>query len=66
MHSLGNCNVCLCGVFNFVRSSEERPFVRGSQTVNDFASFNEFIDDCVVIDLPLNVESLHGSREMSV
>lgn len=54
MHSLGNCNVCLCGDLNSVRSSEERRSVRGSQTVNDFAFFNEFIDDCVVIDLPLN------------
>jgi exonuclease III len=54
VHSLGNCNVCLCGDFNPIRSLEERRYVKGSHAVNDFASFNKFIDDCVLIDLPLN------------
>lgn len=51
--SLNGCNVCLCGDFNSVRSSEERRSVRGSQLTDDFAQFNEFIVDNDLIDLPL-------------
>ncbi|XP_024628654.1 DNA-(apurinic or apyrimidinic site) endonuclease-like [Medicago truncatula] len=51
--SLGSLNVCLCGDFNSVRSADERRSVRGTQTLDDFSHFNEFIDECVLIDLPL-------------
>jgi len=52
--SLGNRNVCLCGDFNSVRSLEERRSVLGVHAAHKFASFNEFIEACVLIDLPLN------------
>jgi len=51
--SMGRLNVCLCGDFNSVRSADERRSVRGTQTLDEFAPFNEFIDECVLIDLPL-------------
>jgi len=53
IQSLGSCNVCLCGDFNSIRSLEERRSVRGSQVVDDYASFNDFIVECVLVDLPL-------------
>ena len=53
LHTLGNCNVCLCGDFNYIRSLEERRLVRGTRVVDDCPPFNEFIDDCVLVDLPL-------------
>jgi len=45
--SMGSLNVCLCGDFNSVRSADERRSVRGTQTLDEFAPFNEFIDECV-------------------
>jgi exonuclease III len=51
--SLGNHNVCLCGDFNSIRSANERRSVRGAQSLDEFSHFNEFIDECVLIDLPL-------------
>ena len=45
--------MCLCGDFNYVRSTEERCLLCESQVVDDYALFNEFIDDCVLVDLPL-------------
>lgn len=51
--SLGNNKVCVCGDFNTVWSVEERRSVRGSQLVDDCAPFNDFIEDRVLIDLPL-------------
>jgi exonuclease III len=51
--SLGNRKVCLCGDFNSVRSVNERRSVRGSQVVDDCAPFNDFIEEGVLIDLPL-------------
>lgn len=51
--SLSGCNVCLCGDFNYVRSSEERCSVRGSLGIEGYAPFNDFIVDNALIDLPL-------------
>jgi len=45
--------VCLGEDFNSIRSSKERHSVRDSQVVDDYAPFNEFIDDCSLIYLPL-------------
>ena len=53
LHLLGPAKVCICGDFNSVRSAEERRFVRGSQLVHDFAPFNDFIQECALVDLPL-------------
>ena len=66
LQSLDSCNVCLCGDFNSIWSSEERRSVRGSQVVDDYAPFNDFIDVCVLVNLPLVVESSRGTREMGV
>jgi hypothetical protein len=49
----GDANLCLCGDFNAVRSSEER---RGRGYVFrqcDTKFFNNFIDDGALVDLPL-------------
>jgi len=54
LHSLGSRNVCLCGDFNSVWSLEERWSVRDVHPTQEFTSFNEFIEACVLIDLPLN------------
>jgi exonuclease III len=47
LQSLGSCIVYLCRDFNSIRNPEERRSVRGSQVVDDFATFNNFINDCV-------------------
>lgn len=49
----GAKGVCACGDFNAVRSVDERRSVRGSGSVHDNPSFNHFIDENVLIDLPL-------------
>jgi len=49
----GDVNFCICGDFNFVRSVEER---RGRNVFFrqlDADNFNNFIDGCFLIDLPL-------------
>ena len=51
--SMGSRNVCLCRDFNSIRSVDERRYVRGTQTLDEFAPFNEFIEECVLVDLPL-------------
>jgi len=46
-------NLCICGDFNSVRSMEER---KGRGTVfrqNDTDIFNRFIDDSLLVDLPI-------------
>ena len=45
--------VCICGDFNAVICSEERRSVTYYGGVRDFSPFNQFIDDNVLIDLPL-------------
>jgi len=64
--SMGSRNVCLCGDFNSVRSAEERRSVRGTQTLDEFAPFNDFIDEFALIDLPLCGRNLLGLRGMVV
>lgn len=46
-------NLCMCGDFNSVRSEDER---RGRGVIDrqvDSVNFNNFIDGCFLIDLPL-------------
>jgi hypothetical protein len=43
----------VCGYFNAVRCVEERRSLRGGGGVNDFHSFNVFVDENGLIDLPL-------------
>jgi hypothetical protein len=52
IQALRGKKVCVCGDFNAVRSREERKSVSDS-VVTDFGPFNSFIDDNVLIDLPL-------------
>lgn len=44
--------VCVCGDFNIVRCMEERHSARVGYISIDFP-FNQFIDDNVLIDLPM-------------
>ncbi|GAU50364.1 hypothetical protein TSUD_409370 [Trifolium subterraneum] len=46
--------VCVCGDFNAVRSIEERRSARAGSHSSDHIPFNRFIDDAVLIDLPLS------------
>ncbi|GAU10900.1 hypothetical protein TSUD_426720, partial [Trifolium subterraneum] len=50
---LGRSRVCVCGDFNAVRSVEERRSVSGRPQSFDHLSFNRFIDDNNLVDLPL-------------
>jgi len=45
--------VCVCGDFNVVRNMEERRSVRGEHVSNNHATFNSFIEDNGLLDLPL-------------
>jgi len=45
--------VCVCGDFNAVTSVEERRSARGVVSPLDGSSFNNFIDDNMLIDFPL-------------
>lgn len=45
--------VCVCGDFNAIRSREERRSVSVGQIASDFSHFNAFIDNNVLVDLPL-------------
>ncbi|KEH33181.1 endonuclease/exonuclease/phosphatase family protein [Medicago truncatula] len=51
---LSGKKVCICGDFNAVRSVDERRSVRNGLTSADCASFNGFIDDNMLVDLPLH------------
>ncbi|GAU46950.1 hypothetical protein TSUD_180540 [Trifolium subterraneum] len=46
--------VCVCGDFNAVRCIEERRSARAGSHSSDHIPFNRFIDDAVLIDLPLS------------
>jgi len=46
--------VCICGDFNVVRNGEERRSIRNSVIEVDYVSFNGFIDDNLLVDLPLH------------
>jgi hypothetical protein len=43
----------VCGDFNAVRSTVERRSSREGSRSSDHIPFNQFIDDAVLIDLPL-------------
>jgi exonuclease III len=51
--SIGDANICVCGDFNSVRMAEER---RGRNLIFrqvDADIFNNFIDGCFLLDLPI-------------
>jgi len=48
----GKC-VCICGDFNALRSVEERRSLRVYSNVLDMAPFNRFIEENLLVDLPL-------------
>ncbi|MCI37629.1 endonuclease/exonuclease/phosphatase family protein, partial [Trifolium medium] len=54
IQALGMARVCVCGDFNAVRRIEERRSVRDGLRSLDYISFNRFIDDNALIDLPLS------------
>ncbi|GAU22961.1 hypothetical protein TSUD_247050 [Trifolium subterraneum] len=54
IHLLNGERVCVCGDFNAVRSIEERRSSRAGSHSSDHIPFNQFIDDDVLIDLPLS------------
>lgn len=45
--------MCVCGDFNAVRNMDERRSVRGVHASNDHIAFNSFVEDNVLVDLPL-------------
>jgi len=53
LQELGGKKVCVCGDFNAVRCSEERRSVEVQGGVTGYESFNRFIEDNGLIDLPL-------------
>ncbi|GAU26347.1 hypothetical protein TSUD_101800 [Trifolium subterraneum] len=54
IHLLNGERVCVCWDFNAVRSIEERRSFRAGSRSSDHIPFNQFIDDVVLIDLPLS------------
>ncbi|GAU39714.1 hypothetical protein TSUD_275090 [Trifolium subterraneum] len=54
IQALRSFRVCVCGDFNAVRSIEERRSGRGRPSSLDHLSFNRFIEDKSLIDLPLS------------
>ncbi|MCI36571.1 endonuclease/exonuclease/phosphatase family protein, partial [Trifolium medium] len=54
IQALGRVRMCVCGDFNDVWSIEERRSVSGGRRPMDHISFNRFIDDNTLIDLPLS------------
>ena len=57
--------VCVCGEFNAIRCREERRSVSDGFLSSDYAYFNSFIGDNILVDLPLGVVILLGSRLMA-
>jgi len=53
LHMLSDMNVCLCGDFNAVRCMEERRSVGGVARYGWCATYNNFIEDNFLVDLPL-------------
>ena len=51
---LGDKKVCICGDFNAVRNEGERRLVRNGFMPADFVPFDCFIDDNMLVDLPLH------------
>jgi len=49
----GDANLCLCGDFNSVRSSEERKHRGSVFRQHDTNIFNAFITDSLLVDLPI-------------
>ncbi|MCH85381.1 endonuclease/exonuclease/phosphatase family protein, partial [Trifolium medium] len=52
--NVGGRMVCVCGDFNAVKTVDERHSARGGQRFMDHISFNRFIEDNNLIDLPLS------------
>ncbi|CAJ2637040.1 unnamed protein product [Trifolium pratense] len=50
---LAGKRVCVCGDFNAVKHIDERRSVRGGNRSSDHIPFNQFIEDNMLIDLPL-------------
>jgi len=53
LQQLAGKNVCICGDFNAVRSSDERRSLRAISSVSDMEPFNRFIEENLLVDLPL-------------
>lgn len=53
LQQLSGKNVCICGDFNVVRSANERRSSRAQPSAVDVEPFNRFIDDNMLVDLPL-------------
>jgi len=51
---LGDKKVCICGDFNAVQNEEERRSVRNGFMFANYVPFNCFIDDNMLVDLPLH------------
>jgi len=51
---LGDKKVCICGDFNVVRNDEERRSIRNGNMSATYNSFNFFIEDNLLVDLPLH------------
>jgi exonuclease III len=50
---LSGMRVCVCGDFNAVRSNDERRSTSSGQRPSDHLAFNRFVEDNLLIDLPL-------------
>ncbi|KAK2440720.1 hypothetical protein QL285_012099 [Trifolium repens] len=53
MQVLSGMRVCVCGDFNAVRSTDERRSTSSGQRPSDYLAFNRFVEDNLLIDLPL-------------
>ncbi|PNX57540.1 cysteine-rich receptor-like protein kinase, partial [Trifolium pratense] len=53
LQALVGRRVCVCGDFNAVKHVDERRSSRGSHRSMDHVSFNRFIEDNTLVDLPL-------------
>ncbi|GAU12613.1 hypothetical protein TSUD_132230 [Trifolium subterraneum] len=54
LQTLERRRVCVCGDFNAVRSVDERRSLRSGHRFLDHIPFNRFIEDNILIDLPLS------------
>jgi hypothetical protein len=54
IQALNGERVCVCGDFNAVRSNEERRSSSVGSRALDHIPFNHFINDAILIDLPLS------------
>lgn len=59
-------NICLCGDFNAVRSTEERRSRGAAICSKDCDSFDDFIDNNILEDLPLHWRSFTWYKGMRI